>query len=169
MARKSKSTNSTPESPSSGKSRRDWTGAFLADLRANGIVTTAAEVAGIDRGTAYDRYQRDAEFAAQWDDAIEASTDALEAEARRRAFEGFDETTEELKIDATDGFERLVVTKRIRKYSDGLLMFLLRGNRRKFRNDGASEINVSVGSADPEAARAAILAAGEVAAKKRKD
>ena len=45
-------------------------------------------------------------------------------------------------------------------------MFLLRANRRKFRGDGSAEVNVTIGSADPEAARAAILAAGEVAAKK---
>jgi hypothetical protein len=44
--------------------------------------------AAFDRRTAYAHRLADPEFAADWDDALEASIDDLEGEARRRAMEG---------------------------------------------------------------------------------
>src|SRR5436305_6679036 len=48
-------------------------------------VLSAARTAGVSRRAAYDRRERDPEFAQAWDDAIEESVEQLEAEAVRRA------------------------------------------------------------------------------------
>jgi hypothetical protein len=64
---------------------RVWEKPFLTVLQETGNVTEAAKLAGIDRRTAYRHYEFNASFREKWDDAIETSTDILEAEARRRA------------------------------------------------------------------------------------
>lgn len=65
--------------------RVDWRPAFITALGRAGIVLAAAQAAGVDRTTAYRERERNPEFAAQWDEAIDESADRLEAEARRRA------------------------------------------------------------------------------------
>jgi hypothetical protein len=73
-----------------GRSKRTSTreGQFLAALAAGWSVTKAAEAIGIARRTAYDWRDTDDDFAALWDEAVEAGTDLLEDEAVRRAVEG---------------------------------------------------------------------------------
>ena len=61
---------------------------FLEHLAKTANVTASARVTGFDRRTAYAHRLADPEFAADWDDALEASIDDLEGEARRRAMEG---------------------------------------------------------------------------------
>ena len=51
--------------------RETWTPVFLAALERSGSVRLAARLAGVGRSTAYDRRERDAEFAAAWDAAFE--------------------------------------------------------------------------------------------------
>lgn len=65
-----------------------WQATFLEALRQTGIISWAAEAAGISRRAAYDRREKCAAFAQAWDAARAAALDALEAEARRRALEG---------------------------------------------------------------------------------
>lgn len=68
--------------------------------------------------------KRDPEFAEQVCQAVEAGTDVLEDEARRRAFEGVEKPVYQ--------GGKLVGT--VREYSDTLLIFLLNGRRpEKFR------------------------------------
>ena len=74
-----------------GDLRHLWTDAFLAALAECGIVARAAEATGIDRVTAWRRRKADAEFDQACKDAINVATDALEAEARRRALVGVEE------------------------------------------------------------------------------
>ena len=67
------------------------------------------------------------DFAAQWDDALGEGVDILEAEARRRAVTGVDKPV----------YYKGEVVGSITKYSDRLLMFLLRAHRpQKFRDGG---------------------------------
>ena len=61
----------------------------------------------------------DPAFAAAWDDALEAAVDQLEAEARHRAIDGVEQPH----------FHQGKVCGTVRKYSDALLMFLLRAHR----------------------------------------
>ena len=64
---------------------RNWKPTFLKCLAINGCVAHAAHAAGVARETAHQARVRDEEFALQWADAIEHSTEALEAEGIRRA------------------------------------------------------------------------------------
>lgn len=102
-----------------------WKRAFLAALAESGIVTRAAEVAGITTKTVYSLREVDAAFAEEWRLARESAADRMEAEALRRAVEGVDEP-----VFGSGGFKE--GTKKvgsIRRYSDTLLIFLLKGIR----------------------------------------
>ena len=106
--------------------RRDWKPAFIEALRATGSVTRAAKYAGRSRNQAYHVRRQSEDFAAQWDDALEEATDLLDAEARRRAVTGTDKPV----------FYKGEVVGSITKYSDRLLMFLLRAHRPQVFRDG---------------------------------
>ena len=68
-----------------------WRAVFLGALEATGNVSEAARRAGVHRATPYGARGADSAFREAWDQALEAATDALEGEARRRALEGWEE------------------------------------------------------------------------------
>ena len=118
---------------------------FLTGLRSGLSVAAAADQAGVARTTSYYWRDRDSDFAALWDAAIEDGTDRLEDEAFRRALEGVEKPV----------FYQGKPVGRVRDYSDSLLMFMLRARRgEKFReqarHDKKETINV-------EAARATLV------------
>ena len=92
---------------------------FLDALAGGDSVTGACLAAGLRRRTAYQWRADDPDFATAWEEAIEAGTDLLEDEARRRAVEGVEHP---LMYQG-----RQVAT--VRKHSDALLMFLLKARR----------------------------------------
>lgn len=99
---------------------------FLQALIDGDCVIDAARKAGCDRHTFYARRRTEPDFAAAWDDAYERGTDRLEREAERRAIEGVDD------FKVGPGGELVP----IRKYSDVLLIFLLKARRPgKFRDN----------------------------------
>jgi len=104
-----KRTKRTPEKVSS----------FLAALMIYGNVTKAANETGIDRQRWYEWRSGDVDFAKAWNEAAQIGVEALEDEARRRAFDGVDQPIYHLgnKIDT------------VKKYSDTLLIFLLKAHR----------------------------------------
>jgi hypothetical protein len=104
-----------------GDKTRLWTDAFLAALAECGILSQAAEAAGVDRATVWRRRQDDAEFAKACDEAVDMAADKLEAEARRRAVEGVEEPVYQ--------GGQLIGTKTV--YSDSLLALLLKGRRKR--------------------------------------
>lgn len=107
-----------------------WPGVFLAALESSGNVSAAAREAGVSRQRAYEWRRSDPDFASHWDAAIEVATDALEAEARRRAVEGTEEPV----------FYQGTECGRIRRYSDTLMIVLLKAHRpAKFRENAAVE------------------------------
>ncbi len=106
--------------------RRDWKPAFIEVLRATGNVTRAAQYAGQSRNQVHDVRQHSEDFAAQWREALEEGTDLLDAEARRRAVTGIDKPV----------FYKGKVVGSITKYSDRLLMFLLKAHRPQMFRDG---------------------------------
>jgi hypothetical protein len=92
----------------------DWSPAFLAALRNSANVRYSCEKAGIGRRTAYDRKEKDKDFANAWADALEDACDALEA----------------------------VATTRARESSDVLMIFLLKAHRpEKFRENVNVKLN----------------------------
>lgn len=108
---------------------------YLDILRDAGTRVKAARQAGIAYATVMARRRDDPEFAAAEDEALDEAADLLEAEARRRAFEGVERT----KIVNVGGEAREYVET---TYSDTLLMFLLKGQRPdKFADRTKSELS----------------------------
>ena len=101
---------------------------FLDALRSGHSVTKAAAACGLSRSTVYNHRAAEPEFAAEWDAAVEAGTDGMEDEARRRAVEGT------LKPVYHQGQQ----VGTIREYSDTLLIFLLKGRRPGTYRDNAT-------------------------------
>jgi hypothetical protein len=105
---------------------------FLEELQRSANVTAAATSAGISRTCAYEHKASNAVFSAAWDEAIGIATDALEAEARRRAVTGVEEPVFYLGNECG----------KIRKYSDRMLEILLKGHRpEKFRERLSAEFS----------------------------
>lgn len=98
---------------------------FLEALAQSGNVTAAVAVAGISRTRAYELRKTDPTFAVAWDEAEEAAA-ALEAEARRRAVEGVAEPLVSAGKFVRDDDGPPIA---IRRYSDNLLLALLRARR----------------------------------------
>ena len=92
---------------------------FLEVLSETSSVTDAAQAIGMSRRGVYNVRERDPDLASAWDDAVEVAIDALEREARRRAYEGFDEPV----------FYKGVQVGTMRRYSDRMLELLLRAHR----------------------------------------
>ena len=106
--------------------------AFLEALAGGYSVTHAAAVASIPRRTVYDWRDADLDFRSRWDEAVEAGTDIMEDEARRRAIEGYE------KPIYNNG--KLVGT--VREYSDTLTVLLLKSRRpSKYRENVKTEIS----------------------------
>ncbi|MGI9068560.1 MAG: hypothetical protein ACR2HX_19430 [Pyrinomonadaceae bacterium] len=101
-----------------------WRKAFLASLAECGNVRAAAQAANVDPKTCYNNRKDDPEFAAEWQAALDLAADVLEEEAWRRAHKGVGEPV----------FYKGEICGTVQKYSDLLLMFLLKGLRpEKFR------------------------------------
>lgn len=97
---------------------------FVEILAESCNVSAAARASGFDRDTFYVWRERDPQFSAAWDQAEKESADALEAEARRRAYDGI------LEPVFFHGEQVALVTR----YSDRLMEVLLRGHKpEKFR------------------------------------
>ena len=96
------------------KKRQD---AFLAEYKLSATITHAAEIALIARQRHYKWLDKDPAYAKAFEEAKIAATDSLVAEARRRATQGVNEPV----------YYKGEVVGTIRKYSDTLLIFLLKG------------------------------------------
>lgn len=90
---------------------------FLLELARCGNVTQAARKAKLGREALYLKRRKEPDFKAAWDEAATMGVDALEDEARRRAYEGWKEPVYK------NGEKVGTVTK----FSDTLLIFLLKG------------------------------------------
>ncbi|MGE4551772.1 MAG: hypothetical protein AB7D57_01590 [Desulfovibrionaceae bacterium] len=92
---------------------------FLEALRSTGSVSAGARACGISRGRLYDLRRTDPDLAQAWDEtlaeALADRTEALEAEAFRRAVDGVDRPY----------FFQGQECGRVREYSDSLMKFLL--------------------------------------------
>jgi hypothetical protein len=105
--------------------------AFLVAYSEVGNISQAAELAGIDRSTIYVWKDRDPKFVAAMAEAEEKAADRLEQEARRRAVEGVSEPV----------FYQGEKVGTVQKYSDTLLIFLMKGVRpEKYRERFGHEI-----------------------------
>jgi hypothetical protein len=113
--------------------------AFLTHFRLTGNVTLSAQAAGVERRCHSRWMADDPAYAEAFADAQDEANDQLEAEARRRGYQGVDEPVfgrlarverveDESGVDyVTERYTGVVGT--VRKYSDTLLIFLLKANR----------------------------------------
>lgn len=113
--------------------------AFLAVYAEVASITEAAKAAGIDRSTHYAWLEKDAKYKRSFAGAQEQACDVLEREARRRAAEGVNEPViykgelmgvwvngdGETVSEGTEG--AILIPLTVKKYSDTLLIFLLKG------------------------------------------
>jgi len=98
---------------------RRWEARFLQALEETAHVTDSATQAGITRQAAYNYRHEDAEFAAKWDQALQVGICTLEDEAVRRARDGVEEPI----------YQRGEYMGTMRRYSDTLLIFLLKSHK----------------------------------------
>lgn len=91
----------------------------------------AAQVCGVHERTVRQHRAKDPVFAAEWDEALESGTQVMEQEAFRRAVHGTTEPVVSAGKYVTD----------VQKYSDNLLMFMLKARRPEVYRDN---VNVEV-------------------------
>lgn len=106
--------------------------AFLAAIARTGNITIAAQAAHIDRRRHYEWLQNDPDgsYAAAFRAAEEEAVDLMEEAARQRAVDGWEEPV----------FYKGDQVAVIRKYSDVLLIFKLKGARpEKYKDRGQYE------------------------------
>lgn len=137
------------DSPARTRKKR----AFLKALAETGNVSEAARTARLDRSQAYQIRRQETDFAAAWDAALDTAVDLLESEARSRAVEGVEQPR----------FHQGRICGTVRKYSDSLLMFLLRAHRpetfREGRDAGSEDLDRQLrGAKEKLAARLQALA-----------
>ncbi len=116
--------------------------AFVAELARHGIAMRAARSASPHStsgalSTFQDERQRDPDFAAAWDDAVEAARADVEHEIYRRSTEGYEEPV-------YGGKYRETVVGTVRKYSDRLLELRARALLPAYRDAAALNVNKRV-------------------------
>src|SRR3989442_5494058 len=122
--------------------------AFLEAYAKIGTVVHAAQHVGLPRRTHYKWLQKDRTYAAQFAEAEEEAVQHLEREARRRAMVGVEEPV----------YYKGEVCGTVRKYSDVLLMFLLKSKRPALYRDHQA-VDLSIDLAPIEARRQKLAAA----------
>jgi hypothetical protein len=132
--------------------------AFCAALAETGMVSRACKAVDISRVTAYKWREEHPEFAEAWDKALKIGITALEDEAHRRAFSGWEEPV----------FHHGHQCGSIQKYSDTLAIFLLKAHApQKYRDNYRMELTgadggpVRITDTERAARIAAILAAAQ--------
>jgi len=130
---------------------------FLKALSDTGSVITAVAVAGTSRTRVYELRRADPAFASAWTEAEEIAVDRLQDEATRRAVEGVPEPLVSAgKLVRDDNGQPITV----RRYSDGLLMALLKAHRPLRRERSVRfQMPALQSAADAPAAMASIAAA----------
>jgi hypothetical protein len=104
----------------------DWAPRFIGALMEGMSVFNAAHAAGVDPGLPYKRRAKDDLFRREWNAASDIGTRILEQEAVRRAFHGTIEPV----------FYKGQQCGGIRKYSDTLMIFLLKSRKPHVYRDG---------------------------------
>jgi transposase-like protein len=138
----------------------DKRAAFLAVLAKGYSVTAAVEAAGLARSTVYAWRESDPAFAQAWEEAEESGTDRLEDVAYQRATDGV--------LEPVYQGGRLV--GEVRKVSDTLAIFLLKGRRPwKFKDKVTGLEGPALTDQERGARIAALIAAGTARAKGEAD
>jgi len=113
------------------QSAPDWRPRFLEALAGTANVSEACAAASVGRTTVYAERRTNDTFREEWERRIDTAVDKLEREAWRRAAEGIEEPI----------YSRGELVGTIRRYSDLLLIFLLKAHRpEKYRESFRHEL-----------------------------
>lgn len=115
------------------KGRYVWVKAYLSELSKHGAPGVAAEAVSVHRSSIARARHRHPTFAIAEAAAKQKAGDRWEAEVARRAFEGVEEPV----------FHQGIECGTVRKYSDTLAMFMLKGLRPEKYRDGQTNISVN--------------------------
>ena len=122
----------------------DWTPAFISALYEGASAKDAAAHAGVHPITPYNRRRIDKTFREAWKKAVQIGTGLLEEEAQRRAYHGVLEPV----------YQKGECVGYIRRYSDQLMIFMLKSRRPEVYRDGLPDgrgnvqININVATVD---------------------
>lgn len=100
-------------------------GVYINAIREHGLEATARRIAQVSKRAVMNTLEVNPDFAEQLEDAHEFATDQLEAEARRRAVQGYEEEV----------YYKGEFVGTVTKFSDSLLALLLKGRRRNTFGD----------------------------------
>ena len=120
--------------------KKAWIPGFLVALAEYGNVSKAAKKAKVSRPVIYEERSTNPEFAGAWARALKIGTDALEDEARRRAFEGVKRTKGIYYLGEEIGHETIV------EYSDTLMIFLLKAHKPELYRETSRNYNLDLSS-----------------------
>lgn len=119
---------------------------FLTNLMNSGIVMSSIALAEWDRSGAYEHRHKDLAFGEAWELALRASADILEDEVHHRAMVGTPEPVVyqgriQMVPENVNDVNSPLIPLTVRRKSDILLMFLLKGRRpERFREKGEVSI-----------------------------
>src|SRR5260221_9588879 len=106
-----------------------------------GNVSASVALAGTSRTRVYELRKAEPAFADRWEEAEQVAADRLEQEAWRRAVEGVQEPLVSAgKVVRDDDGQPIA----IRRYSDQLLIALLRAHRPARFRDQSQTVNIAV-------------------------
>lgn len=109
---------------------------FLDHFAKTGRVQESSDVAGVHRTTVHSLRKKDPDFGERYEDARQVFLDKLEAEAYRRAVDGWDEP-----VFRNEGQVGVV-----RKYSDTMLQMLMKGhNPDRYRDRVQADVTTNGG------------------------
>lgn len=166
----------------------EWREPFLAALREYPVLSHACEAVDVNPSTVWRRRDSDAEFAEAVNQAMETGIDRAEKEAFRRGVHGWHEPVidkgrlawayqRNVDADGVESYSPVLddngqpVPLTVRKHSDSLLQFVLKGRRRATYGDKQEITGANGGPVAmlDETAKAARVAALLELAKTRKD
>lgn len=99
-----------------------WTEEFLRHLQRTGLPASAARAAGTTLKKIEEWRQQSEEFAEAYNTTLELNIDEMEATARNRAINGWEEPV----------FYKGYECGTVRKFDNGLLRWLIEGNRDRY-------------------------------------
>ena len=109
---------------------KEWIEPFLSAVMQGASVKDAVKQVGIHLSLPYKTRLTDEAFKTAWTEATVIGTESLEQEAARRAYHG---TLEPV-------FYKGVECGQIRKYSDLLMIFLLKGRKPEMYREGVEDV-----------------------------
>lgn len=135
-----------------GPKTYDWKEIFLAAISKVPVINYGCKAAGVHRVTVFRARQTDEEFRLAMDDRMEDGIDEAEIEMMRRAVHGYEEPVlyqgklsfvsevytredgiEDVRLMRDENGQPVPLT--VRKHSDSLLQFALKGRRRGVYGD----------------------------------